>query len=96
MYLLHFSALTETLQFEQIEYTGFCFDNSMKYKFDSRTGRAGADGESFTFITHSGEDVYKTIGIVELMHKTNQWVPPEIQQMVDSQLRRQQVSFIIF
>ena len=39
--------------------------------------------------------MYKTIGIVELMHKTNQWVPPEIQQMVDSQLRRQQVSFII-
>ena len=74
----------------------FIFDNSIKYKFDSRTGRAGADGESFTFITHSGEDVYKTIGIVELMHKTNQWVPPEIQQMVDSQLRRQQVSFIIF
>ena len=36
--------------------------------------------------------MYKTIGIVELMEKTNQYVPPEIQQMVDSQLRRQQAN----
>ena len=35
-------------------------------------------GESFTFITRAGEDVYKTMGIVELMQKTNQvWPPPK-------------------
>ena len=41
-----------------------------------RTGRAGMQGESFTFITRAGEDVYKTMGIVELMQKTNQVWPP--------------------
>ena len=54
-----------------------------------RTGRAGMKGESFTFITRSGEDTWKTMGIVEVMQKTGQFVPPEIQQMVDSHLARQ-------
>ena len=27
-------------------------------------------GESFTFITRSGEDIWKTMGIVEVMQKT--------------------------
>ena len=35
-----------------------------------RTGRAGMKGESFTFITRSGEDIWKTMGIVEVMQKT--------------------------
>merc|ERR1719495_959391 len=54
-----------------------------------RTGRAGMKGESFTFITRSGEDIWKTMGIVEVMQKTGQFVPPEIQNMVDQQLARQ-------
>jgi len=54
-----------------------------------RTGRAGMKGESFTFITRSGEDTWKTMGIVEVMQKTNQFVPPEIQEMVNQQLARQ-------
>merc|ERR1719334_29711 len=54
-----------------------------------RTGRAGMKGESFTFITRSGEDIWKTMGIVEVMQKTGQYVPPEIQDMVDKQLARQ-------
>ena len=46
-------------------------------------------GESFTFITRSGEDIWKTMGIVEVMQKTGQFVPPEIQEMVNQQLARQ-------
>ena len=46
-------------------------------------------GESFTFITRSGEDIWKTMGIVEVMQKTGQFVPPEIQEMVNQQLTRQ-------
>jgi superfamily II DNA/RNA helicase len=44
-----------------------------------RTGRAGMKGESFTFLTSSGEDVWKAMGIVEVMQKTNQPVPPQVQ-----------------
>jgi superfamily II DNA/RNA helicase len=44
-----------------------------------RTGRAGLKGESFTFLTSSGEDVWKAMGIVEVMQKTNQVVPPQVQ-----------------
>ena len=36
-------------------------------------------GESFTFLTSSGEDVWKAMGIVEVMEKTNQAVPPQVQ-----------------
>jgi hypothetical protein len=36
-------------------------------------------GESFTFLTSSGEDVWKAMGIVEVMQKTNQPVPPQVQ-----------------
>ena len=54
-----------------------------------RTGRAGMKGESFTFITRSGEDTWKTMGIVEVMQRTGQYVDPDIQQMVDSHLARQ-------
>ena len=54
-----------------------------------RTGRAGMKGESFTFITRSGEDIWKTMGIVEVMQRTGQYVDPEIQQIVDSHLARQ-------
>jgi len=44
-----------------------------------RTGRAGMKGESFTFLTSSGEDVWKAMGIVEVMQKTNQPVSPQVQ-----------------
>ena len=54
-----------------------------------RTGRAGMKGESLTFITRSGEDIWKTMGIVEVMQRSGQFVPPEIQQMVDGHLARQ-------
>ena len=54
-----------------------------------RTGRAGMKGESFTFLTRSGEDVWKAMGIVEVMGRTGQLVPPEVQAMVDQQLSRQ-------
>ena len=37
-----------------------------------RTGRAGMKGESFTFITRSGEDIWKTMGIVEVMQRTGE------------------------
>jgi superfamily II DNA/RNA helicase len=57
-----------------------------------RTGRACLNGENFTFITRSGEDTWKTIGIVEVMQKTAQFVPPEIQEMVNQQLARQAVN----
>ena len=46
-------------------------------------------GESLTFITRSGEDIWKTMGIVEVMQRSGQFVPPEIQQMVDGHLARQ-------
>ena len=54
-----------------------------------RTGRAGLKGEFFTFITRSGEDIWKTMGIVEVMQKISQVVPPEIQEMVNQQMARQ-------
>ena len=37
-----------------------------------RTGRAGMKGESFNFITWSGEDIWKTMGIVEVMQRSGQ------------------------
>jgi len=39
--------------------------------------------ESFTFITRSREDIWKTMGIVEVMQKTNQHVSLEIQDMMN-------------
>jgi len=55
-----------------------------------RTGRAGMSGESFTFVTHSNEDIWKTMGIVEIMEKNGQSAPPEIQQLIDRQKYRQE------
>ena len=40
------------------------------------------------------QDVYRTSQIVEVMKKTGQWVPPEVQHMVDGQLRRQEVNYV--
>ena len=57
-----------------------------------RTGRAGCKGESITFLTRSSEDTWKAIGILEVMQKTGQAVPPEVQDMVDRMLRRQQLN----
>ena len=55
-----------------------------------RTGRAGSKGESFTFITRSGEDMWKTMGIVEVMEKAGQAIPGEVASMVDNFQQRQQ------
>ena len=54
-----------------------------------RTGRAGLKGKSFTFITRLREDIWKTMGIVEVMQKTGQFVPPEIQEMANQPMARQ-------
>ena len=54
-----------------------------------RTGRAGDKGESITFLTRSGEDTYKAMGIIEVMKKAGQSPPHEVQQMVDAMLERQ-------
>ena len=55
-----------------------------------RTGRAGMVGESYTFLTHSNEDVWKAMGIVEIMEKNGQYAPPEVQEMIDRLRQRQQ------
>ena len=55
-----------------------------------RTGRAGMSGESYTFLTHSNEDVWKAMGIVEIMEKNGQKAPPEVQEMIDRLKQRQQ------
>ena len=55
-----------------------------------RTGRAGMSGESFTFLTHSNEDVWKAVGIVEIMEKNGQRAPPEVQEMIDRLKYRQE------
>lgn len=55
-----------------------------------RTGRAGMSGESFTFLTHSNEDVWKVMGIVEIMEKNGQRAPPEVQEMIDHLKYRQE------
>ena len=54
-----------------------------------RTGRAGNSGESFTFLTHSNEDSWKVMGIVEIMEKNGQHAPPEVQEMIDRLKYRQ-------
>ena len=55
-----------------------------------RTGRAGMAGESFTFVTHSNDDVWKVMGIVEIMEKNGQRAPPQIQEMIDRLKYRQE------
>ena len=55
-----------------------------------RTGRAGCKGESFTFITRSGEDMWKTMGIVEIMERAGQTIPGDVASMVDNFQQRQQ------
>ena len=42
-------------------------------------------------LLRSGEDIWKAMGIVEVMQKTHQYIPPEVQELVDRQLERQQV-----
>ncbi|CAE7473243.1 unnamed protein product [Symbiodinium natans] len=54
-----------------------------------RTGRAGQKGRSITFLTRSGEDAYKAVGIAEVMEKANCPVPAEMQQLVDRVRQRQ-------
>ena len=48
-------------------------DNNYVHRI-RRTSRAGMKGESFTFIIRSGEDTWKTMGIVEKKQKTDQFV----------------------
>merc|ERR1719458_1644601 len=55
-----------------------------------RTGRAGSKGESFTFITRSGEDMWKTMGIVEVMERAGQVIPGDVAGMVENFQQRQQ------
>lgn len=55
-----------------------------------RTGRAGMSGESFTFLTHSHDDTWKAMGIVEVMQKAGQYPPLEVQQMINRLKQRQQ------
>ena len=55
-----------------------------------RTGRAGCKGESFTFITRSGEDMWKTMGIVEIMERAGQTIPGDVAGMVENFQQRQQ------
>lgn len=57
-----------------------------------RTGRAGQKGHSITFLTKSGEDAWKAIGIAEVMQKAGCAVPPEMKQVVDRMLWRRQQS----
>ena len=45
-----------------------------------------------TFLTRSSEDTWKAIGILEVMGKTGQPAPPEVQDMVDRMLCRQQLN----
>jgi len=67
-----------------------------------RTGRAGVQGASYTFVTRSGEDAWKIVSIVEIMQKANQFIPPDIAQIVErhherqrrNQLRNQQQSHL--
>jgi len=47
-----------------------------------RTGRAGAKGYAVTLATD--REAFKVAGIVEVMKKSNQVVPPELQQLADS------------
>ncbi|CAE6936958.1 TOP3B, partial [Symbiodinium sp. CCMP2456] len=54
-----------------------------------RTGRAGQKGRSMTFLTRSGEDAYKAVGIAEVMEKAGCPVPAEMQQLVDRVRQRQ-------
>ena len=55
-----------------------------------RTGRAGMPGESFTFLTRSNDDIWKAIGIVEVMAKTGQYPPPAVQNMINQVKMRQE------
>ena len=55
-----------------------------------RTGRAGDKGEAITFLTRSGEDTYKAMGIIEIMKKARQTPPRDVQQMVDAMIERTQ------
>ncbi len=45
-------------------------------------------GESFTFLTHSHDDIWKASGIVEIMKKNGQYPPPEIDQLIERQKQR--------
>ena len=53
-----------------------------------RTGRAGQSGEAFTFLTRSGEDVWKAAGIIEIMNKAGQQAPPEVSRRRGLRARR--------
>ncbi|XP_002155556.4 uncharacterized protein LOC100215195 [Hydra vulgaris] len=55
-----------------------------------RTGRAGMSGESFTFLTRSNDDIWKAIGIVEVMAKTGQYPPPAVQELINRVKMRQE------
>ena len=54
-----------------------------------RTGRAGLTGESYTFLSHSNEDIWKALSIVEVMEKTGQTVPTDVQALIDQLKERQ-------
>eukprot|EP00931_Biecheleriopsis_adriatica_P062338 TRINITY_DN3754_c0_g2_i3.p1 TRINITY_DN3754_c0_g2~~TRINITY_DN3754_c0_g2_i3.p1 ORF type:complete len:621 (-),score=138.43 TRINITY_DN3754_c0_g2_i3:56-1918(-) len=47
-----------------------------------RTGRAGAKGYAITFLT--GQEASKARGIIEVMERTNQEIPPELSRLASS------------
>merc|ERR1719401_1866542 len=55
-----------------------------------RTGRAGEKGRSVTFLTRSGEDAWKALGIAEVMEKAGCPLPPEMRQIVDRMVQKRQ------
>eukprot|EP00913_Durusdinium_trenchii_P035712 g33416.t1 len=55
-----------------------------------RTGRAGQKGWSLTFLTRSGEDAFKAVGMAAVMEKAGCPIPGEMQQLVERTRWRQQ------
>jgi len=55
-----------------------------------RTGRAGQKGRSLTFLTRSGEDAFKAVGMAAVMEKAGCPIPAEMQQLVERIQRRQE------
>eukprot|EP00435_Cladocopium_sp_Y103_P032004 s1452_g8.t1 len=55
-----------------------------------RTGRAGQKGRSLTFLTRSGEDAFKAVGMAAVMEKAGCPIPADMQELVERIQRRQQ------
>eukprot|EP00667_Euglena_gracilis_P002404 EG_transcript_2406 len=57
-----------------------------------RTGRAGAVGEAYTFLTRGSEDAGKAEGIASVIRSAGQPVPTTLQAIVDQLLQRRQAA----